>query len=125
MNNLNYATLEASKKLVKAGIVLETESVRYLQPDGHWRIAPKHDVGHLWRVLSMDVIPAPSMAEVWRELPENVCDYYPILTIDEEETKAEYRDTLWNRLDNSQHRNTNPTDALINLLIWVKGQVRC
>jgi hypothetical protein len=76
MNSLNTATLEACQRLVKAGIVLETEAVWYsiygsgnkyflVSESEYQQIADRH---------SADVftsISAPSMAEVWRELPED------------------------------------------------------
>ena len=36
MNQLNYASLEACKRLVDAGIVLETDFVWRLGADGRW-----------------------------------------------------------------------------------------
>ncbi len=62
MNPLNYATLEASKRLHDAGIVLETE---------HWhgwdgRIYRKDEVPY-----GTARVPAPTIAEVLRELPES------------------------------------------------------
>ena len=65
MNELNYASLEASKKLYEAGIVLETEC--------YWHF---NDYKYEWQLERRDyftenigLIPAPSMSEVWRELP--------------------------------------------------------
>ena len=73
MNPDNYASIEASKRLVEAGIVLETEAGWYkiFRPGCH----------SFGMVLSMrsgnekfygDNYPAPSMAEVWRELPKSI-----------------------------------------------------
>ena len=118
MNELNYASLEASKKLVDNGIVLETEAGWYkiFRPGCHAFVM----------VLSMrsgnekfygDNYPAPSMAEVWRELPAKIgADH--ILEIYKEYgfTKAQY----WG-LDLYGY-SKNPTDALIDLLVWLKGE---
>ena len=124
MNPLNYASLEASKRLVEAGIVLETEAGWYkiFRPGCH-----SFDM-----VLSMrsgnekfygDNYPAPSMAEVWRELPETAlqpcrdtttgyCHEYLSLQKDGDLTVAGYGEY------SEIGRNSNPTDALIDLLIW-------
>lgn len=124
MNPLNYASLPASQRLQSSGIVLETDYVWYLQPDGDWRLAPKHDVGHLWRVLSMDMLPAPSMAEVWRELPETIDEYDLTCEkifnggIQAGYTTCDVSGLRWRVLPDA----ANPTDALIDLLIWVRQQ---
>jgi hypothetical protein len=128
MNPNNYGTLEACQRLVKAGIVLETEAMwgftEKKYASGHvdidWVLVPKTQ-----RIPQ--TIPAPSMAEVWRELPneagggelrvsknsiigdihvEYVIPYY----IEEPDIAI------------IEINNTNPTDALIDLLIWVKAQ---
>jgi hypothetical protein len=120
MNEANYASLEASKRLVAAGIVLETEA--------HWWQAHKQidwilqykniGLGDMLK-LSVNCIPAPSMAEVWRELPER--SYF---------TKYNGHYQAWSEWttfeghgDSSPVKeNTNPTDALIDLLILVKKE---
>ena len=71
MNPLNYATLEASKRLVDAGIVLETEKVHF-QIGDVWFLRDRMCAGSNL-IPSKICIPAPSMAEVWRELPEHAC----------------------------------------------------
>ena len=107
MNELNYASLEASKRLVDAGIVLVT--------DVQWIYRVKKGVwggGHyeLYTGIDTPSIPAPSMAEVWRELPEG---------------------TIFMKANGKIHcsfgdkgvlHSSNPADALIDLLIWVKGE---
>lgn len=109
MNPQNYASLEASKRLQDAGIVLETEV--------YWRIpfdvtVPPHLVlkkDHLECFgICADFIPAPSMAEVWRELPGGTVLYQDKIT------RAAY--------GNWTIDNANPTDALIDLMIWVTQQ---
>jgi hypothetical protein len=108
MNPNNYGTREACQRLVKAGIVLETEVV--------WC---GHRLQYEWEGTDKEVIPAPSMAEVWRALPFQsyikqmgdlslawICD-------DDDETKT---------LESGFIQNVNPTDALIYLLIWLTAQ---
>lgn len=107
MNPNNYASLAASKRLVEAGIVLETEVV--WATDGlDWVLMSRDRCGS-W----MQGIPAPSMVEVWRDLLDITISirlqkdglYFLFLADD---TFESYRD--------------NPTDALIDLLIWVRKE---
>ena len=63
MNEANKASLEASKRLVEAGIVLETEFYWAKYPRMDYELA---DSDHA--LFTHFPIPAPSMAEVWREL---------------------------------------------------------
>ena len=93
MNELNYASFEASKRLVEAGIILEAEYC--------WYITGK--------------MPKPSMAEVWRELPDGICIEKHIAF-----TQANY--PTGELYTNKIFCNTNPTDALIDLLIWVRKE---
>jgi hypothetical protein len=127
MNPLNHATLEASNRLVDAGIVLETEKVWVQIPnlyatnkDGssplRWECRDKAYGSY------SDFIPAPSRTEVWRELPEWTSDEdgWLEITKDGEEIDVGYH-------SKSSHSNpfftsTNPTDALIDLLIWVRKE---
>jgi len=101
MNPLNYATLEASKRLVDAGIVLETDCVW----DEFWRIELKY-------ARQEKKTPAPSMAEVWRELPSMDLGVY----------KIDDRISIYSGFGEGYTENTNPTDALIDLLIWVRKE---
>ncbi len=108
MNNLNYASFKASKKLHDAGIILETDFI--YNSDGKLLYSP------LVERRDGD-IPAPSMAEVWRELPDGKelaenkgCTYASI-----EYGEGKYKE--FSSMD-------NPTDSLIDLLIWVKEQNR-
>ena len=129
MNELNYASLEASKKLVDNGIVLETDyywatysesTLQSIRDTGKVYPRPylvtkesiheKHRTGHGY-------YPAPCFTDVWRELPAKIgADH--ILEIYKEYgfTKAQY----WG-LDLYGY-SKNPTDALIDLLVWLKGE---
>lgn len=116
MNPLNYATLEASKRLVDAGIVLETEQHH-------------HEIVE-WEGKQVKLtIPAPSMAEVWRELPEgfwyeNKWTWICVTKSrkDGDTTYCAYYMPDDKAVCGSKRRNTNPTDALIDLLIWVRKE---
>ena len=123
MNELSYASLEASKRLHDAGIVLET-SFSYFQekpspnPNRHSFGFPQEEMpfellftstkflsGYANRYNS--IIPAPSMAEVWRELPSGA-------------EIIKQKDTCVGWFGEKRVFNINPTDALIDLLIRVR-----
>lgn len=110
MNRENYATLEASKRLVEAGIVLETDMLWATYRDDIWLL------GHPEKLcLSMcKSIPAPCMAEVWRELP-TYCFVQKFTGV----TIAGINGVDPNKFDT---KNVNPTDALIDLLIWTRKE---
>jgi hypothetical protein len=110
MNIKNYASFEASKRLVDAGIVLETEA--------YWiRVANSPMMLVDNRHGADEYYPATSMTDVWRELPQLIHKYQ--LTIKGEVSNAlvgysSREDWLY------YVRDSNPTDALIDLLIWVR-----
>jgi len=124
MNPLNYATLEASKRLVDAGIVLDTEF--------YWR---QNRIDQTWKLVDyyhpdtdVKYIPAPLMAEVWRELPdqEHTVRYGAYLEMSKivgidigEQTYVAY---MRDGIASCDYANDNPTDALIDLLIWVRKE---
>ena len=124
----DYASLEASKRLVDAGIVLETEFSYYQEkPSSNPNI---HSFGFLQEEMEFkrlfsggetlsgnknlynQVIPAPSMAEVWRELPSDCIVQTGIQT---------YATAGFGMKDKDFY-SINPTDALIDLLIWVRKE---
>lgn len=125
MNELNYTTLEASQRLVAAGIVLETDFYWFAYNDNTLRslrdagkaipqpyLITKESVGNCNTRTSY--VPAPSMAEVWRELPEGSTLY------NSGDIARAYMANP--KLSGSYKANTNPTDALIDLLIWVRKE---
>jgi len=117
MNTQNYASLEACKRLVEAGIVLETDFYWARDSNG-WYL---RTYGTYEREV-LESIPAPSMAEVWRELPETIDEYD--LTCEKifnggmqaGYTTYDVSGLRWKVLLNA----ANPTDAMIDLLIWVR-----
>lgn len=115
MNELNYASFEASKRLVDAGIVLETEA--------YWiRVANSPMMLVDNRHGADEYYPAHSMAEVWRELPNTYSTdtdvRFKTLMSYQAGYKALKDDVgVWFSYD------TNPTDALIDLLIHIKEKV--
>ena len=137
MNPNNYASLAASKRLVEAGIVLETDCiwVKWYSdnyPQGEWRLMYKA----LIQVEEFtEQYPAACFTEVWRELPETygTKTRYLELQVDKIKradgvivTSANY---IYNDAENGCcvykfFAKENPTDALIELLVWVKQQNR-
>jgi hypothetical protein len=117
MNKDNYVTLPVAQRLVAAGIVLETEQYWYISPLGSvWRIRLGDELTSTMKLPQFS-IPAPSMSELWRELPSFASYKYPT-------GEAE----VW--LENGRENiispscvDINPCDALAELLIWVKEQI--
>ena len=104
MNTQNYASLEACQRLVDAGIVLETEA--------YWiRVANSPMMLVDNRHGADEYYPAPSMADVWRELPNNAA----LL-----KNKVYYTSIGGNDNAYKEFTSENPTDALIDLLIFVR-----
>ena len=128
MNELNYATPEASKRLEDAGIILETDvyhkvgvygsmpSMLCTKTEYEIDSDPYHPDSDPDVLNGVAVyLPAPSMAEVWRELPNWIEGEMKLsLAKFGDGSVAGYGDT------DAIVFNTNPTDALIDLLIWVK-----
>jgi hypothetical protein len=119
MNKDNYCSLGMCKKLVEAGIVLETEVVFVKLFEGH-KLRMKDSFSFR---EEDDYIPAPSMAELWRELPEtlDVVDVmkphsYIRMTKFQGETVTGYGCQL------DVGKRINPSDSLADLLIWVKKE---
>lgn len=113
MNEQNYASLEASQRLVDAGIVLETETVWFFSTTG-WELVQRY----AQHPVNRHYCPAPSMAEAWRELPERVNNMTLKVRKSGDNTEVCY----------DSHGpyvlkvNTNFADALIDLLIWVRKE---
>ncbi len=117
MNQLNYATLEASKRLVDAGIVLETETVWRKNRDR--RVEPGYYLTRKALYHRKTDIPAPCMAEVWRELPSDDWELYQLIR----------KYLMFRGLDFEDYsvameliRIARSADALIDLLIWVRKE---
>jgi len=125
LNPDNYGSLEACEKLFKAGIVMETEKVWI-----YARHIPLKRSDFCWRLFNRDslmaieateqkpscIIPAPSMAEVWRELPKGD-DLLSLI--------ASWMAAITGMLPNDQELKRlivgliNDIDKTIDLLIWV------
>jgi hypothetical protein len=120
MNPNNYASLEMSRKLVEAGIVLETDFCRDLGTNPVKVVPWPEGVEH----NHPDFLPAPSMAELWAELPESTSEYgtkercYLSCQKGVDRTYTSYCYTDGDLV--VEHYDINPCDALAKLLIWVK-----
>ena len=108
MNTQNYASLEASKRLHEAGIVLETDFYWARDSNG-WYL---RTYGTYEREV-LESIPAPSMTEVLKELPNNTAFL---------KNKIYYASTGGKDSVYKEFISTNPTDALIDLLIWTRKE---
>jgi hypothetical protein len=117
MNELNYGSLEACKRLVDAGIVMETDVEWGLYPNGDWAL-------HKRGISTLKDIPAPSMAEIWRELPDEVNGYTLDVTRIGKDTQATYSkiDIFDTYCTIGSGESENPTDALIDLRIWLERE---
>jgi len=115
MNILNYATLEASQRLVEEGVLLETDSRWMFVVGIGWKVFHKDDPIHKCNPI---LLPAPCFIEVWRELPPNIDTLY-FLTV-RKQLKENLVGYEYNKKWVYYVRNSNLADALINLLIWIK-----
>ena len=119
MNELDHASLEASKKLVDNGIVLDTEC--------YWCRLHDWDKYELksadYASFCDDSYPAPCFTEVWRELPAtieidgetyNLC-CHKIGGVNCAEYVSDLPETV------GSVYGVNMADNLIELLVWVKG----
>ena len=132
MNELNYASLEASKKLADNGIVLETDFVWRLGADG-WKLLNKDWVTNMMS-NTYESYPAPCFADVWRELPDINQGARIYLTKTGNQRLAclpESRSGAvtqvgygWPYMPSSSvvGQNISPTDALIELLVWLRKE---
>lgn len=120
MNTQNYASLEASKRLHDAGIVLKTEICWRYGLDDKWSLVSV-DWATTMMSNTLKVIPAPSMAEVWRELPNTYSTDTDVRLKTLMSYQAGYKALkddvgVWFSYD------TNPADALAELLIWLRKE---
>ncbi len=111
MNPLNYPTLPACQRLAAKGIVLETEAVWGFR-DGIWSLFLREGI-ELEEVEQW--LPAPTLAEVLRELPESKILVDLILEFDSSLAEG-YAIAI---LVADYLRDI---EKMINLLIWVRGR---
>jgi hypothetical protein len=119
MNEQNYGSFEACKRLYDAGIVVETEAV-WCKYGNNWSIGYRGLVEDDPR--KRPFIPAPSMAEAWRMLPDKIDGGYELALFKiMNGNQAGYirENTIFRPLFFS----VIPTDALIDLLIWTRKEM--
>ena len=113
MNKDNYCSLEMSQKLVDAGIVLDT--------DAYWiRVANSPLMLCDSKYGADEHYPAPSIFELWRELPESITKNGIIQYM--EMGKAHSKTYAAYDFADDYVLFDNPADALAELLIFVKGE---
>uniref|UniRef100_A0A6M3KTY8 Uncharacterized protein n=1 Tax=viral metagenome TaxID=1070528 RepID=A0A6M3KTY8_9ZZZZ len=113
MNELNYGSREACQRLFDEGIVVETDMVYVMGAEKvHILVTPLQANMYQANMYypSSKPIPAPSMAEVWRGLPPNTMI---------RKFGSVARVWITNKEEPIRY-STNPTDALIDLLIWLE-----
>ena len=126
MDQNNYGSREACQRLVDAEIVLETDFVwvdipLQKKPFNNWVLISNEEYRKVFNTCAS--YPALSMSEVWRELPDTYSSReIAYLRI----AKLENGDTVCGYLSYKEplqiYQNINPTDALIDLLIWVRKE---
>lgn len=132
MNEANYASLEASQRLVEAGVMLETDAVwiadEYPPFGASMKIILKWDIRNKKELIFANfgklpngTVPAPSMAEVWRELPGEIVHKRLFCYLNMEKGCVGYK---WYNNYQKAIEHDNPTDALIDLLIWVRKEAK-
>ena len=117
MNPNNYCTLSAAQRLHEAGIVMKT--------DFTWGCQVNKDGSKRWTIQPIDChfvntepeYPAPSMAEVWRELKTS-----NVSIVNDSGLSYAKITAASGRLVYKSECGLNPTDALIDLLIWVRKE---
>jgi hypothetical protein len=119
MNEKNYASLEACQRLAAKGIMLETDCVwvsKITFNTPHEKILLRSAFERESNYYDNKSIPAPSMPEVWRELKQYLAlegiSYIRLVVESNTDTTVEIP------FASKSFRNANPTDALIDLLIW-------
>jgi len=121
MNEKGYGSREACEKLVELGIVLETEAYWYWDQSGEWKLVRIDSKIMQAVVEAKEAIPALSMAEAWRELPDIFNGAYIEIWKVANYTYCSYCDCDGNlQLTEHSISNTNPADALIYLRIWLE-----
>jgi len=135
MNPQNYCSLEMSRKLVEAGIVVETDFYHQTDLDinEYDGLVPKEERDDFMEQIRdghasdeiYEWIPAPSMAEIWRELPERIVNrqmiFTPAIEKSDNSNIACYR---WFDHHLYEFHRENPCDALAELIICVKSQAQ-
>jgi hypothetical protein len=127
MNELDYGSLEACKRFVDAGIVMKTKKVWIYAhhiplkgADSTWKLFDRQSLMaiEVTEQRPYCMFPALSMGEAWRELPGCIDEQWDLVLgkIDTLSYIGYSDGENWL----SYFKSFNPTDALIDLLIWVR-----
>jgi len=118
MNELNYASLEASKKLVENGIVLdEVDFMWFERETDDWILIPSDHVS-IKAFQDGHAYPAPCFTDIWRNLPERIKCNRKQKALHFEKWRGESYASYEN---NYLCKSANPINAMIHLLVLVKG----
>lgn len=132
MNQENYCSLNVAKRLIDTGIVLETDAVWVKWYFDGSVLSDRNP--YEWRLqykaltqTDFESIPAPSFAEIWRELPDEIeleDDGGSIALSVFKSGKTTYAGYYLNKDEEvyEEKESSNSADALAELLIWAKGQ---
>lgn len=119
MKEPNYCSLEVSQRLVDAGIKINTENHWCHWDNGEWTL------GNGIMETPREFIPAPTFAEIWIELPEDISHDAMVCSLmlwkfnHGKFTEIGY---WWHTQIIKSVLNENPADAAAELLIWVKEE---
>jgi hypothetical protein len=124
MNPLNYGSPEASQRLHAKGIVLETDFYWVRISETQW-VIQRRDSETVRDLILGIAVPAPLMTEVLRALPKQKTfiqkgeEFYICFLADWKHDEGELSHLEYH---SGLFFADNPTDALIDLLIWVTEQ---
>lgn len=120
MKEPNYCSLEASKRLVDAGIAIKTDMFWMTCANSPWLLRDN-------RHGADEYYPAPTFAEIWVELPAELVNVHKKerLFLDAWKNGDLFVCCYDNDIDEKWRgvqKHKNPADAVAELLIWVKEQ---
>jgi hypothetical protein len=129
MNPNNYTSLEMSRKLVEARIHLyHIDMVWCIFTDGRIVLMTDQEAKKIVHQKNVkELRSAPSMSELWRELPkgfdykDNWAEICMVKSRMDDLTYCSYNLPKDKSVCGSVKRNTNPCDALAELLVWAVG----
>lgn len=117
MKESNYCSLKVSQRIFDAGIEIETDVVWFESMTG-WMLSNRENNYESF-------IPAPTFAEIWAELPEDIGHDAMVCSL----MLWKFNHGKFTEIGYWRHTqiiksvlNENPADAAAELLIWVKEE---
>ena len=114
MNELDYCTIEMSRRLQEAGIVVETE--KYWCRLRDWQPYELKDAD--FAAFCDDYYPALSMSEAWRLLPEDEDTLIKLLF---DYHRFRYGKSVWD-MQVFIIKLARDVNNLCQLILWLKGR---